>query len=207
MVSDVVCPWCFVGKRQLERAVSLWQNAHPGEPAPVVVWHPFQLNPDLPVEGIARSEYLERKFGHADTTRLFQNVRRAAAAVGLELRLEAIARQTNTLRPHALLSLAADSGQQNALAEALFEAYFQQGKDLTDSEVLRSIALAQGLPPLAIEQALESAELLQEVAQADQQARDAGISGVPFFIVNRAVAVSGAQGADALLAAFEQALA
>ena len=176
VVSDVVCPWCFVGKRQLEQALERWQRD----------------SPDRPVE---------RKFGSADTSRIYVNVKRAAAAVGLDLAIEAIVRQPNTLRPHALLEAAAEEGVQDALAEALFTSYFQQARDLTDPTVLREIALGAGLSAAAIDRALDDAQAHQAVAQADLRARRAGIRGVPCFIVNGRSAVSGAQGADAILEA------
>ena len=104
VVSDVVCPWCFIGKRQLESALAAWAAEHPGQAQPEVVWHPFQLNPGMPPEGASRAEYLTAKFGSADTSRLYANVRAAAAEVALPLALERIARQPSTLRPHALQS-------------------------------------------------------------------------------------------------------
>lgn len=198
VVSDVVCPWCFVGKRQLEEALARWRQMHPGQPVEVH-WHPFQLNPDLPAEGVSRSDYLAQKFGSADTSRIYANVQRAAGAVDLTLAIDAIARQPNTLRAHALMAAAPDEASQDALAEALFRAYFQQGRDLTDVAQLRDIARSVGLADSAIERALADPQAHQEIAEADQRARRAGIRGVPCFIVNGRSAVSGAQGADAIL--------
>lgn len=198
VVSDVVCPWCFVGKRQLEQALERWQRDHPGQPVEVR-WHPFQLNPDLPAEGMSRSDYLAGKFGSADTSRIYANVQRAAGAVQLPLAIESIARQPNTLRAHALVDLAPDAATQDALVEALFAAYFQQGRDLTDATELRRIAAAAGLSDALIDRALADDQAHQAVAEADQRARRAGIRGVPCFIVNGRSAVSGAQGADAIL--------
>jgi len=198
VVSDVVCPWCFVGKRQLEEALERWRQTHPGQPVEVH-WHPFQLNPDLPAEGVSRSDYLAQKFGSADTSRIYANVQRAAGAVDLTLAIDAIARQPNTLRAHALMAAAPDEASQDALAEALFSAYFQEGRDLTDEVQLRDIARSVGLADSAIERALADPQAHQEIAEADQRARRAGIRGVPCFIVNGRSAVSGAQGADAIL--------
>ena len=204
VVSDVVCPWCFVGKRQLEEAIDRYREAHPGIEFSIR-WHPFQLNPDLPREGVSRSDYLRRKFGSDDTDALYERVRRAAAVVDLTLDMAGIARQPNTLAAHSLMESAAAEGCQDALAEALFGAYFQQGRDLTDADVLRDIARAAGLPDLAIERALTDGALLEAAADADRRAREAGIGGVPCFIINRRTAVSGAQGAPALLEAFDAA--
>ncbi len=205
VVSDVVCPWCFVGKRQLEQALARLGSQQPGVEVQVR-WHPFQLNPDLAEEGMARSEYLSAKFGSADTSRIYTNVRRAAATVGLDLAMEAIVRQPNTLRPHALMEAAAGQGLQDALAEALFVAYFQQGRDLSDARQLAEIARAVGLSDEAIDQALLEDEPRQAISQADNRARRAGIQGVPCFIFNGRHAVSGAQGADALVDAMTLAL-
>ncbi|MBM3409206.1 MAG: DsbA family oxidoreductase [Betaproteobacteria bacterium] len=199
VVSDVVCPWCFVGKRQLEQALARWRRDHPDRPVEVH-WHPFQLNPDLPADGMARTDYLAGKFGSADTSRIYANVNRAASAVDLPLAIESIARQPNTLRAHALIDAAAkQEGLQDALVEALFVAYFQQARDLTDVSELRRIAHEAGLSESAVDQALGDAQAHLAIAEADQRARRAGIRGVPCFIVNGRSAVSGAQGADAII--------
>ena len=205
VVSDVVCPWCFVGKRQLEQALEQWSAAHPQEPAPVVNWLPFQLNPDMPIEGIERESYLQRKFGHSDGGKIYANVRRAAGEVGLALNMQAIKRQPSTLRPHALLKQAAEQGIQPAMAEALFKAYFIDGRDLTSLDELRAIADSAGLEARRIDRALENELEHASIAEADLQARENGIGGVPFFIVNRKVAVSGAAGAAHLMQAMDQA--
>lgn len=205
VISDVVCPWCYIGKRQLEQALGQWASAHPDAPAPIVNWHPFQLNPDLPPEGMLRDHYLRRKFGHADGGKLYANVRNAAQQVGLKLNLDAIVRQPSTLRPHTLLQQAAEQGIQDTVAEALFQAYFIDGRDLSDSETLRAIAIEAGLTPDRVDLALNDPQWHEAIAQADLQARQNGVSGVPFFIFNNRLAVSGAAGADTLVSAMEQA--
>ena len=207
VVSDVVCPWCFIGKRQLEQALQRWRASHPEAPEPTVVWRPFQLNPGMPAEGMARDEYLLNKFGRSDTTAIYANVRRAAEDSGLALNLEAIARQPSTLRAHALMHVAGEVGLQDRMAETLFSAYFIDGQDLTDPQVLQDLGRQAGLPAQQVRAALEDEALQQSVAQQDEQARDAGVGGVPYFIVNQRVAVSGAQGPDRLLAAFARAMA
>ncbi|MCP5265998.1 MAG: DsbA family oxidoreductase [Burkholderiaceae bacterium] len=205
VISDVVCPWCFVGKRQLEQALARWREAHPEAPAPDITWHPFQLNPDMPDEGISRAEYLASKFGTSDPARIYTNVRRAADQVGLSLNIEAITRQPSTVRPHALLGAAFDAGLQDAMAEALFRAYFIEGRDLADRNTLAALAREAGLDEERIADALDNADTHQRVVHADIRARKLGISGVPFFIVNNRIGVSGAAGADALTGAFERA--
>lgn len=205
VVSDVVCPWCFVGKRQLERALARWAESHPGEPEPVVAWHPFQLNPDMPAEGMDRAEYLQEKFGRSDSAEIYDRVKHAAAQVDLTLAIESISRQPNTLRAHALIAAGADAGLQDALAEAFFDAYFHDGRDLTDRETLAQIARGAGLDEERIAAALDDFEVQREVHAADVRARKLGISGVPFFVVDQRLGVSGAAGVDTLLAAFERA--
>ena len=205
VVSDVVCPWCYVGKRQLEEALARWRERHPGSPQPQVRWLPFQLNPGLPAQGMPRGEYLSRKFGHADGGAIYARVRAAAAEVGLTLEMEAIERQPNTVRAHALVAVAAAAGRQDAVAEELFRAYFVEGADLTDDTVLEAIGTRAGLDPATARDALGDEGLLDEVRDADTQAREAGVSGVPFFIFGGKTSLSGAVGAAALLEAIEAA--
>ncbi|MFT3800534.1 MAG: DsbA family oxidoreductase [Burkholderiaceae bacterium] len=207
VVSDVVCPWCYIGKRQLDRAIGVWQDTHPDAPPVQVRWFPFQLNPDMDPAGVDRHDYLARKFGHADVDRLYDNVRAAAAAIDLDLNLGAIVRQPNTLKAHALLALAARQGadRQGALAEALFDAYFHRAVDLTDDENLIAVAGEAGLDEAAARATLADEAALAATAQADAQAREAGVGGVPFFIVDQRIGVSGAQGVDRLLKAMGKA--
>lgn len=204
VVSDVVCPWCYVGKRQLEGALAQWRERHPGLAEPQVRWHPFQLNPGLPAEGMPRSEYLARKFGHSDGGSIYARVRAAAAQVGLALEMEAIVRQPNTVRAHALLAAAQAAGRQDAVAEELFRAYFVEGADLTDLGVLEAIGLRAGLDAETVRNTLDDGQLLDQVRDADTQARESGVSGVPFFIIGGKASLSGAVGTAALLAAIEE---
>ena len=208
VVSDIVCPWCYIGKRQLDLAIAQWQQENPGRRAPELHWRPFQLNPDMPAEGIPRSVYLERKFGAADGGRRFDQVRAAARAVGLELRLDAIKVQPNTLKLHGLVELADGYDKQTALAEAFFRAYFMEGRDLSDDETLREIAAGAGLDEGMIDAALTAESVTRLVAAADAELREMGVTGVPLFIIGsdsgERQAVSGAQGADALLDAMRQ---
>lgn len=207
VISDVVCPWCYVGKRQLEAALERWRAANPEAPEPNVRWHPFQLNPDLPEEGVARADYLRRKFGNPDPAAIYQRVGAAARAVGLEPDFTKIARQPNTLRAHALIGAAAGGGAalQDQVVETLFRAYFMDGADLTSSDTLAALARQAGLSDDAVDAALDGGEAAAAAGQADAEARRLGVSGVPFFVIDGKIGVSGAQGADALLAAFDQA--
>ena len=204
VVSDVVCPWCFVGKRQLEQALAAFSDEHPGTRV-TVQWHPFQLNPGLPAEGMARADYLQAKFGTRDGGDIYARVRQAAADVGLELSMDRIGRQPNTLRPHALIAVS-DAQHQDGVVEALFRAYFQQGRDLTDEGTLIDTAREAGLSEPAIEAALRDESLAQTIQGADTSAREMGISGVPFFVFNQRLAVNGAAGAETLRAAAVKAM-
>jgi predicted DsbA family dithiol-disulfide isomerase len=209
VVSDVVCPWCFIGKRQLDGALVQWQQQRPQAPRPLLRWLPFQLNPDLPAPGIPRAQYMEHKFGAAASS-VHDRVRAAGRAAGLELQLDRIARQPNTLKAHALIDQAAEAALQTQVAEALFSAFFLQGRDLADDAVLRAIAREAGLNDELIEGALSQDEVLQRVALIDQQVRERGVNGVPLFVIGlegeAGQPISGAQGVPALLDAMEQAM-
>lgn len=209
VVSDVVCPWCFIGKRQLDGALAQWPEQRPHVPRPLLRWLPFQLNPDLPAHGIPRAQYMQRKFGAA-ASNVHDRVRAAGRAAGLELQLDRIARQPNTLKPHALIDQAAEADLQTQVAEALFSAFFLQGRDLADDAVLRAIAQKAGLNDELIEGALSRDEVRQRVALVDQQVRERGVGGVPLFVIGLegevGQPVSGAPGVPALLEALEQAM-
>lgn len=198
VISDVVCPWCFIGKRKLERALELYRERNPDAEAPNVVWHPFQLNPDLPESGVDRAEYLERKFG-GRAKGIYERVTAVGAQVGIPFAFDKVVRQPNTVAAHGLIALARDLGRQDELVEALFHAYFIDGSDLTSNETLSEIACGAGLAREDVEQCLASSEAREHVRGEDRQARGIGVDGVPFFIFNHRYAVSGAQEPEALL--------
>lgn len=206
VVSDVVCPWCYIGKRKLEAALAMPEAAALG---PVSVrWHPFQLNPDMPPAGISRQQYLSDKFGGPErAAQIYQRVRAAGQAAGLALNIDGITRQPNTLAAHALIAFAQQStGDANAVKEAILKAYFVDNRFVGDIDVLVDIAQQCGLDGTAARAFISDAAQLQQIAAADAHARAQGISGVPFFIFNGKVAVSGAQDPSALLQAMQQAL-
>ena len=205
VVSDVVCPWCYIGKRKLESALEQYRAANPAAEPPVVRWHPFQLNPDLPDAGMARRDYLQAKFGSPSGGPGYDRVRAAGASVGIAFAFERIVRQPNTVRPHSVIAAAADGTQQEAVVEALFRAYFLDGQDLTDAATIRAAAVEAGLPDTVADQALAHDGVATQVRAADQRARELGVQGVPFFIFNHKVAVSGAHDPDVLLDAIRQA--
>jgi predicted DsbA family dithiol-disulfide isomerase len=189
IVSDVVCPWCFIGKRHLEAALA---DLH-GMTDAVVRWHPYELNPDLPAEGVERKRYLEAKFGGPErAAQIYARVREAGQRAGIAFDFDAIARQPNTREAHRLIAWVQANGDADPLVERLFRAYFLEGRDLTDRETLIVLAAEAGVDPDAARNWLESGRGVQEIAQAEARARDLGITGVPFFIFDGRVGLSGA---------------
>ena len=207
IVSDVVCPWCYIGKRKLEAALASPEAAD--LPPVQIAWHPFQLNPDLPPEGISRKDYLEEKFGGPErAAAIYERVRAAGRTAGLELNIDGITLQPNTRAAHALIAFAQQSGDDASdVKERLLRAYFVENRFIGDLDVLVAIAAEAGLDATAARAWLQDPEALAAVGQADQEARQMGINGVPFFIFNRKVAVSGAQDPATLVQAMRQALA
>ncbi len=210
IVSDVVCPWCYIGKRKLETALTELKAREPGL-AILRRWHPFQLNPDLPVEGIARAAYLEAKFGgKARAAEIYARVRAAGADVGIPFDFERIDRQPNTLEAHRLIAWAQQRGDAqatDALVEHLFRAYFIDGRLLTDTGQLIEIARDAGFPENEVRAMLASPAGRSDVESEDREARAVGIGGVPFFIFNGKTAVSGAHEPATLLEAIAAARA
>ncbi len=205
VISDVVCPWCFVGKRQLEEALRQFSQLHPDLPDPAVRWHPFQLNPDIPVAGMPHEQYLEVKFGNHDINAVYEKVQTAAREAGLEMHLDKISVQPNTVAAHAVVSMARE-GSQDGVVEAMFNAYFVDATDLSLEATLIEIARDGGIPEPSIEAALHDEAVHETIRRADSSARELGVKAVPFFIFNQKIAVSGAAGAQTLLQAAETAL-
>jgi predicted DsbA family dithiol-disulfide isomerase len=204
IISDVVCPWCYIGKRRLESALELYRQRRPETPAPQVTFHPFELNPDLPREGISRADYIARKFGargYSAHDRLVD----AGAQLGIPFAFDRIARQPNTLAAHALIERARAAGVQPAVKEALMKAFFVDGLDLTDAQTLVRIASEAGLDRNEAEAALADEALRRAVAEEEDKARALGVHGVPFFIFNGKIAVEGAQPPEVLLEAMLEA--
>lgn len=207
IVSDIVCPWCYIGKRKLEAALAL--PGAVGLPAVELRWHPFQLNPDIPAEGISRKQYLEDKFGGPQrASEIYDRIRAAGRGVGLELNMDGIALQPNTLAAHALIAFAHRVGNTAAsdVKERLLKAYFIDNRFIGSTEVLAEIAREAGLDAQAANAFVTDPEELEAVAGADAHARGMGISGVPFFVFNQKLSVSGAQDPVTLLSAMHQAV-
>jgi predicted DsbA family dithiol-disulfide isomerase len=203
VISDAICPWCYIGKRHLERALAILdkQGLHF-----TVAWHPFQLNPDMPREGVERAQYRLAKFGSAERSRqLDERITETACTVGLEFHLDRLTRTPNTLDAHRLIRLAGQHGVQDGVVEALFEGYFCDGADIGNAEVLTRLGVEGGLERDDITTMLASDAGLKEVAAADRMARNAGIQGVPSFALQGHVLFSGAVPADEMAQAFRRA--
>jgi predicted DsbA family dithiol-disulfide isomerase len=199
MVSDVVCPWCFIGKRRLEKAIALKPDI------PVAVrFRPYFLNPWIPRAGISREEYLTTKFGSPERYRgIAQRVAQAAAAEGLTYAIDEIKRQPNTLDCHRLIHWAgADAAR---MKQRLMDLYFTEGGDLTDREVLVQAAADCGLDAELVRRRLATDEDVARIEQEANAAKEAGINGVPCFILGGVLAVEGAQAPEYLADAIEQA--
>ncbi len=202
VVSDVVCPWCYLGKRRLEAAI-----AQSGE-AVEIRWRPYQLDPNIPAEGVERRAYMEKKFGKGDgLAEAHARLTALGTAVGIDYRFDAITRAPNTLDAHRLIRWAADAGAQDAMVERLFKLYFEEGRDISDRALLAAVAGEAGLDAAAVAEALADGRDLEAVRGEIDQAQRIGVSGVPFFIFAGKFGVPGAQEASVLIDAMRQARA
>ncbi|WP_135501187.1 DsbA family oxidoreductase [Roseovarius aestuariivivens] len=192
IISDPICPWCYIGKTCLDKAIAE-RPRHPFE----IEWHPFQLNPDMPSEGMDRRDYLEGKFGGKEgAVKAYLPVVERAAAEGLNIDFEAIKRTPNTLDAHRLIHWAGIEDRQMVVAMALFRAYFEEGRDIGSHEVLADIADSAGMDAAVILKLLDSDADAEGIRLKDKGFRKMGITGVPCFIVAGKHAVPGCQPAE-----------
>jgi predicted DsbA family dithiol-disulfide isomerase len=200
VVSDVVCPWCFIGKRRLEKALQLAPDV------PVEVhWHPYFLNDWIPPEGISRNDYLTTKFGSPERYQeIAQRVTAAAADEGLDYAADRLSRQPNTTDAHRLIRWAGGIGKAPEMKQKLMDLYFTEGADLTNAAVLVQAAADVGLDPEDVREALASDTDVEAVTREAQSAKEAGIEGVPCFIFGGRYAVSGAQAPEYLAQMIER---
>lgn len=206
VVSDVVCPWCYIGKRKLEAALARLSDMP--RTAVSVRWHPFELNPDLPAQGMPRAAYLAAKFGGAaQADEIYARVRAAGAQVDIPFAFERIRLQPNTLDAHRLIAWAQQRGDADALVERLFRGFFTEGRFIGAGDELVALAVEAGLPADESRALLTGDAYRPEVEGEFREAREAGISGVPFFIFNGRTAVSGAHDPETLLEAIAAARA
>lgn len=189
IMSDPICPWCYIGKTYLDRAL----EAHGDHPY-AIEWHPFQLNPDMPEGGMDRREYLETKFGGKDgAVRAYAPVVEHAEKAGLKIDFEGMKRTPNTVNAHRLIHWAGIEGKQNAAVSALFKAYFVDARDIGDIDVLSDIADDIGMDAAVVRRLLQSDSDIEEIKARDAHSRKMGIDSVPTFIVGGRHAVPGAQ--------------
>lgn len=205
VISDVVCPWCFIGKRNLERALETWREKYPEE-MPVVRWHPFQLNPQLPDSGVPRKQYLENKFGGPESAKeIYARVSAAGKRAGIDFAFEDIQVQPNTVDAHRLMHYAGEHGRQDEMAEVIFRRYFVEGADLSDKETLADIAQQAGMNRNEATAYLATDADRELIEEQDRRARAIGVEGVPFFIFNQRLSLSGAQPPEVIVEAMEKA--
>jgi len=189
ILSDPICPWCYIGKTNLDRALEKVGD-HPFQ----IEWHPFQLNPDMPAEGMDRRAYLEGKFGGKEAAvRAYAPVVEMAEKVGLSIDFEGMQRTPNTLDAHRLIHWAGIEGRQSFVAQRLFEAYFRDARDIGDHDVLLDIADSCEMDAAVIGKLLNSDADVDDIRKRDAHSREMGVQSVPTFIVANQHAVPGAQ--------------
>ena len=189
IMSDPICPWCYIGKAHLDRALEARPD-HPFE----IEWHPFQLNPDMPADGMDRRAYLEGKFGGKEAAvKAYAPVVEHAAEAGLKIDFEGMKRTPNTLNAHRLIHWAGIEGRQTAAVSSLFKAYFVEARDIGNADVLADVADGIGLDAAVIHRLLDTDNDRQMIQERDAHARKMGVNSVPTFIVAGQHAVPGAQ--------------
>lgn len=199
VISDVICPWCFIGKRRLEKAIAAL-----GVPVKVR-WLPFQLNPTMPMEGISRREYRIKKFGSWERSQeLDAKVVAVGEEEGIDFAFDRIERTPNTLDAHRLIWLAEVEGVQDDVVEALFQAYFTDGRDISNRQTLIDVVAKAGLDRSRAEAVLNGSEGMEAIQEAEGLSQRHRVDGVPFFVIDGKITLAGAQPPEAFLAAFGQ---
>jgi len=200
IISDTVCPWCLIGKRKLEKAL-----AERPDLDVEVTWHPYQLHPDMPEEGADRKEFTAKKFGSIERAlELYEHVRQAGDAVGLDFQFGKVDRSPNTFNSHRLIRWATTAGVQDEMVEILFRKFFMDGQDIGDKQVLLDAAKEAGMDLEIVTDLLDGDADKELVLKEEAQARQMGVSGVPFFIFDGKYALSGAQDPSTFLQVFDQ---
>jgi len=186
--SDPVCPWCYIGKANLDRAL----EAHADHPFRIE-WHPFQLNPDMPAEGVDKHDYLAAKFGEDRLVQMHLRLKEASRAAGAEIDPDTPRRMPNTLDAHRLIHWAGLEGRQTAVVSAVMRAYWREGRDISNAGVLADIAAAAGMDRAVTARLLASDADADDIRARDADARAKGVSAVPTFLIAQQYVVSGAQ--------------
>ena len=189
ILSDPICPWCYIGKAYLDRALEK-AGDHPF----AIEWHPYQLNPEMPAEGMDRREYLETKFGGKKAAvDAYAPIAEHAEKAGIKINLDQIQKTPNTIDAHRLIHWAGIEQKQTFIVSALFKAYFEDGRDIGDRDVLADIADSSGMDAALVRRLLGSDSDIEDIRARDAHSRKMGITGVPMFIVGQQHAVPGAQ--------------
>jgi predicted DsbA family dithiol-disulfide isomerase len=201
VVSDVVCPWCYIGKRRLEKAMNNVSDKYDFE----VEYFPFELNTQMPASGVNQKEYLSGKFGgEARYQQHTAQTTATAATEGLKFDFQAQQVSPNTRKAHRLIQFAKEYNKQLSLVEAFFKAYFSDGIDLSRDENLVHIAVQAGLDKAAVEAFLNSDTGVAEIEVMERELHQLGVTGVPFYIVDNKFGISGAQASETFIQAFEE---
>ena len=192
ILSDPICPWCYIGKSRLDRALE-----QRGGAIFDITWHPFQLNPDMPREGMDRRDYLESKFGGKDNAiKVYGRIAEAAEEDGLEIDFAAIGRTPNTIDAHRVIHWAGIEGRQGPVVDSMFAAYFREGRDIGDPDELAAIAGKAGMDAAMVRKLLDGESDVEEIRNRDAHSRRMGVNSVPTFVVGQRHAVPGAQPTD-----------
>lgn len=202
VVSDTVCPWCYIGKKRLDQALEI----HGGEGI-TLVWRPFQLDASIPQGGVDRKTYLEKKFGAERAKEVGHTIRDFGAAVGIGFRFDLIEKSPNTLDSHRLIRWASTAGCQNEVVDILFRRYFEDGEDIGSHDVLVDAAGEAGMDTDIVRDLLSKDADKELITREDAAARHMGIQGVPSFVINSQWVVTGAQEPETLVRMFNKLLA
>jgi len=203
VVSDVVCPWCYIGKRRLEKAIETLAESIDFE----IIYHPFELNPQQPTNGVNQKDYLSEKFGGEEQyDKITNQTTQVAASEGLTFHFDKQLIAPNTRKAHALIQAALEDGIQQTMVDAFFKAYFTDGVDLTKNRNLLNLATEAGMTQEKVSTILADDEAQLQVSLAEQELYKLGISSVPFYIINNRYGVSGAQAPETFIKTFQEVL-
>lgn len=195
IVSDTICPWCYIGKKRLEKAMEMRPDLDLD-----IRWRPFQLDPTIPSEGVERKTYLQRKFGSSSrASKIYQSLKEAGAEDNIDFAFDKIAKTPNTINSHRLIRWSGSAGCQDKVVELLFQRYFEQGEDIGDNAVLVSVAEEAGMDSAIVSNLLESDADIDLVRQEDQLARGMEIAGVPCFVFDQKMMMPGAQDPEVII--------
>ena len=202
IISDAVCPWCFIGKKRLDEALNKFKN-HEFD----INWHAFQLNPTMPNKGMERKLYLNSKFGGENRAdEIYKNIELAGISSNIKFNFDKITTMPNSFNAHILIEFSKEQNLQNKISEELFNAFFIEGKNIGESNILLELANKNNILNFSKQIFTERKDLIENVQKSDTTSRDRGISGVPFFIINDNYAVSGAQESQVFEKIFETCL-